>query len=148
MSEHHATVSWKRTTKDFVYETYDRSHSVSYPGGIVHGASAAKEFMGKAELANPEELLAAALSSCHMLTFLAVCAKSRIAVDSYEDRATAILDKNAAGKLAVTKIFLRPKTTFSGDTPVDGAKLKELHEKAHRNCFIAQSVACEVETVL
>ena len=146
MSEHKATVTWKRNTKDFVYETYDRTHEIKYEGGIKHAGSAAKEFMGKPEAANPEELLAAALASCHMLTFLAVAAKSRLIVDSYQDTPIAILDKNALGKLAVTKIHLHPRVVFSSQTPVIQEKLTELHDKAHRNCFIANSVACEVIT--
>ncbi|MBI1862199.1 MAG: OsmC family protein [Deltaproteobacteria bacterium] len=146
MSEHRATVTWKRTTPDFVYETYDRTHEVRYEGGIQHKASAAKEFAGKPEFANPEELFAGALASCHMLTFLAVAAKSRLTVDSYTDTPVAHLDKNATGKLAVTKTVLRPRVTFSKETPVTREKLVELHDKAHRNCFIANSVACEVIT--
>ncbi len=146
MSQHTAKVQWKRNTPDFAYETYDRTHEVSFEGGKSVTASSAKEFLGKPELVNPEEMLAAALSSCHMLTFLAVAAKSRLVVESYEDTATAILDKNAAGRMAVTKTILRPKVTFSKDTPVANERLVELHEKAHRNCFIANSVACEVVT--
>ena len=146
MSEHKASVAWKRTTKDFAYETYDRTHEIKYEGGIKHAGSAAKEFMGKPEAANSEELLAAALASCHMLTFLAVAAKSRLIVDSYQDSPVATLDKNAAGKLAVTKVHLHPRVQFSSGTPVTREKLTELHDKAHRNCFIANSVACEVVT--
>lgn len=146
MSEHKATVSWTRRTKDFVYETYDRTHEIRYEGGIYHMGSAAKEFMGKAELANPEELFAGALASCHMLTFLAVAAKSRLVVDSYTDTPIAYLDKNAAGKIAVTKTILHPKVVFAQETPVASDKLAELHDKAHRNCFIANSVSCEVVT--
>lgn len=146
MSEHKARIYWERETKDFAYETYDRTHEVTFEGGIHCQASAAKEYLGKAELVNPEELLAAALSSCHMLTFLAVAAKSRLTVNSYEDNAVSILDKNAAGKLAVTKTILRPKVVFAKETPVTPEKLSELHEKAHRNCFIANSVSGEVVT--
>ena len=146
MSEHKAKITWKRETKDFAYDTYDRSHQVTYEGGITCQASSAKEYLGKAEFVNPEEMLAGALSSCHMLTFLAVAAKSRLIVDSYEDNVVAVLDKNAAGKLAVTKTILRPKVVFSKETPVTHEKLVELHEKAHRNCFIANSVSGEVLT--
>ncbi len=144
MSDHKARVSWKRETKDFAYDTYDRTHQVRFEGGITCKSSSAKEYLGKAELVNPEEMLAAALGSCHMLTFLAVAAKSRLTVDSYEDNVVAVLDKNAAGKLAVTKTILRPKVVFAKETPVTHEKLGELHDKAHRNCFIANSVSCEV----
>ena len=146
MSEHTARVQWKRQTPDFAYDTYDRTHTVTFEGGVTIKGSAAKEFLGKPEHVNPEELLAAALSSCHMLTFLAIAAKSRLVVDAYEDDAVAILGKNAAGKAAVTKTILRPKVTFAASTPVTPEKLGELHEKSHRNCFIANSVNFEVVT--
>lgn len=147
MSEHKAKVEWKRATPDFVYETYDRTHTVSYPGGQTVKASAAADFAGKAEFANPEEVLAGALASCHMLTFLAVAAKSRISVDSYKDEPVALLDKNEKGKMAVTKITLRPKVVISKTTPIDGEKYKTLHEKAHANCFVANSLACKMDVV-
>lgn len=146
MSEHKAKVTWKRQTKDFTYETYDRTHMVTFDGGQSVKGSAGKEFLGKSEYANPEEAMAWALSSCHMLTFLAIAAKSRLTVDSYEDNPVAFLGKNAAGKMAVSKTILRPKVTFAKETPVTREKLVELHEKSHRNCFIANSVNFEVVT--
>jgi len=145
MSEHKAKIDWQRKTPDFVYETYDRTHTVTYPGGIAVQASAAKEFAGNATYCNPEEALAGALASCHMLTFLAVAAKSRIAVNAYQDEAVAVLDKNEKGKMSVTKITLYPKGTLSKEAPVDPGKFKSLHEKAHANCFIANSLACKME---
>ena len=143
MSEHRATTSWKRKTQDFAYETYDRTHTVRFEGGIECKASAAQEYMGKRELVNPEELLVGALSSCHMLTFLAIAAKSRLVVDSYEDHAQGVLEKNSEGKLCVTKVSLNPKVTFGGEKP-SPEKLRDLHDKAHKNCFIANSVKCSV----
>lgn len=143
MSEHKATITWKRNTPDYKYETYERSHTVQFEGGSTLNVSAAKEYLGKAEHANPEELLAAALSSCHMLTFLAVAARSHLTLDSYEDTPVATLDKNAAGKLAVTKVVLRPKAVFSDEVP-NADKIAQLHKKAHANCFIANSVSCKV----
>jgi organic hydroperoxide reductase OsmC/OhrA len=143
MAEYRAKIQWKNTGNDFVYETFDRTHQVTYPGGIQHKASSAPEYLGKKELANPEEMLAATLASCHMLTFLAVSAKSRLHVETYEDEPIATLDKNADGKLAVTHIGLHPKAIFKGETP-SPEKLQELHAKAHRNCFIANSLACKM----
>jgi peroxiredoxin-like protein len=117
---------------------------VSFEGGQNLQGTAAPAFNGKAEHANPEELLVAALSSCHMLTFLAVAAKSQLTVDSYEDRAVGTLEKNANGKMAVTKVVLKPKIVFGGSGAPDPTRLKELHAKAHANCMIANSVACQV----
>lgn len=145
MSQHSVHVNWVKKTSDFSYETYDRTHEISFEGGIKILASSAPQYLGKQEFVNPEEQLASAVASCHMLTFLAVAAKSRLTVESYADQATAILDKNTQGKICVTKIILRPKVVFSGTNIPDAAKLKDLHDKAHRNCFIANSVSCQVE---
>lgn len=143
MSEHHAKVRWTRTTPDFQYDTYDRNHSVAFPGGVNAMLSAAAEYKGDAKHPNPEELLVGALSSCHMLTFLAVAAKKGLTVDSYADDAVGVLEKDADGKLSVTRVTLKPVVTFAGEAP-DAATVTKLHESAHRGCFIANSVKTAV----
>jgi organic hydroperoxide reductase OsmC/OhrA len=143
MSEHRARVEWRRATPDFDHETYDRSHAVRFGGGQHLHGSAAPDYKGDPSKANPEELLAASLASCHMLTFLAVAAKSRLVVDAYEDEAVATLAKDAAGRMAVTRVALRPRVVFAGAV-VAPERLRALHDKAHRNCMIAASVRCEV----
>lgn len=143
MSLHKARVYWKRTTPDFAYDTYDRTHDVVFEGGNEMKMSAAPDFKGNGTLVNPEEQLAAALSSCHMLTFLAIAARSRLVVDRYEDDAVAELAKGPEGKLCITKVTLHPKVTFAAPEPT-AEKLAHLHQKAHENCFIALSVKCEV----
>lgn len=143
MSEHPIQLSWKRHG-DFGYETFDRGHTVRFNGGSTLPVTAAPEFFGKKELANPEEILAAALASCHMLTFLAIAAKSLLTVDSYDDHAVATLEKNSDGIMAVTKILLRPKVVFSGDTRPAAEKLKQLHDKACKYCFIENSILSQV----
>lgn len=144
MSEHQATISWRRETADFAYDTYSRGHRWSFPGGQALKASAAPDFLGDAACVNPEEGFAAAIASCHMLTFLAIAAKKRYTVDSYEDAAVAILDKNADGAMAVTRVELRPKIAFSGERQPTSEDIAGIHEKAHQHCFIANSVKCEV----
>jgi organic hydroperoxide reductase OsmC/OhrA len=143
VSEHRVAVAWRRATPDFAFETYDRTHEVRFPGGQALRGSAAPDYKGDAAQANPEELLAAALASCHMLTFLAVAARSRLVIDGYEDEPVATLEKGADGRVAVTRIALRPKVVFGGEPPPP-ERLKELHDRAHRACFIAASVRCEV----
>lgn len=143
MSFHKAKLSWQRTTADFVYETYDRTHAIELESGTHFSASAAADFFGNASLVNPEELLVSALASCHLLTFLAVAAKSRLEVNSYADNATGTLEKNSDGKLAVTHILLRPHIVWNNAAPSE-PKIRELHEKAHRNCLIGNSIRCDV----
>lgn len=144
MSLHKASIAWKRSTPDFGYDTYNRGHAWTFGGGQRLEASAAPEYKGDAARANPEEALVAALSSCHMLTFLAVCAKKQLVVDDYVDEADGHLEKNAEGRLAVTRVTLRPRVTFATGTSVDAETLKRLHDSAHRGCFIAASVKTEV----
>ncbi|MBI3206960.1 MAG: OsmC family protein [Myxococcales bacterium] len=144
MSTHHATTRWQRTTNDFTYESYSREHGWAFGSGSEVRASAAPEFRGDATLPNPEEALVAALSSCHLLTFLAICAKKGITVDEYEDAAEGLLEKNAEGRLAVTRVTLRPQVTFGAGAPADAEALAKLHESAHRGCFIAASVKTEI----
>ncbi|MBX3273703.1 MAG: OsmC family protein [Sandaracinaceae bacterium] len=143
MSEHVAKVRWERGGADFSYETYPRDHELEWGGGARTAASAALEYRGSASLPNPEELLVGALSSCHMLTFLAVCARKGVVVERYEDDARGVLEKNESGRLAVTRVTLRPRVTFAGEAPAPDV-LARLHQQAHNGCFIAASVKTEV----
>jgi organic hydroperoxide reductase OsmC/OhrA len=145
MSEHKATIVWQRETSDFAYDTYDRTHTVTYGGGSSGSLAAAPEYKGNAKLPNPEELLVAALSSCHMLTFLAIAAKKRLTVDHYEDAAVGHMTKNADGKLYVSEVLLKPVVRFKD--PVDEKTLADLHHRAHAECFIANSVLTKVRLV-
>lgn len=145
MTEHQVAIDWERETEGFTYETYNRDHLWTSAGGVKVSASAAPEYRGNAASVNPEEALVAALSSCHMLTFLAVAARKQFVIDAYHDDATGILEKNAEGKLAITRVTLRPKITFSGEKKPTPEDLKLLHDQAHRGCFIANSVKTEVK---
>ena len=144
MSEHRAQISWQNSGSDLVYESYSRSHQWAFPGGTTVAASAAVEFMGKENRVDPEEALVASLSSCHMLTFLAIAAKKRINVASYSDSAVGYLDKNAHGRLAINRVTLSPAVEFVRGTAPDEQQFKRMHQLAHAECFIANSVNTEV----
>jgi organic hydroperoxide reductase OsmC/OhrA len=144
MSEHIVNLSWKNDSEDFLYKNYDRTHSWKFEGGIVVKASAAPEYLGKKEFVNPEEAFAASLASCHMLTFLAIASMKKYIVESYEDKAVAILEKNEKSKMAVTKLYLRPKITFTGDNIPDETVIHEMHRRSHAECFISNSVLTEI----
>jgi organic hydroperoxide reductase OsmC/OhrA len=143
MSEHRASIVWQRSSQDFTYQSYNRAHEWRFTAATVP-ASATKEYRGDESRVNPEEALVAALSSCHMLTFLAVAAKHKLSLDSYRDDAVGVLEKNAAGKLAITRVTLRPKIAWSAGVTVADELLAKLHHDAHENCFIASSVKTEV----
>jgi organic hydroperoxide reductase OsmC/OhrA len=144
MSEHRVRIAWRRGTESFAYETYDRSHEWHFAGGEVVRASAAPQFHGDATRVDPEAAFAAALSSCHMLSFLAIAARKRLLVDSYEDEATAHLEKGGNGRLQVTRVVLRPRVAFGGKRRPDAGELERIHERAHEECFIANSVRTDV----
>ncbi len=143
MSEHRATIDWRRSSADFTYMTYNRAHDWRFTAATV-AASAAKEYRGDETRVNPEEALVAALSSCHMLTFLAVAAKRKLSLDSYRDEAVGVLEKNAEGKLAITRVTLRPQIVWSAGVTVSADDLAKMHHDAHVGCFVANSVTTEV----
>ena len=146
MSEHKATIKWSRGGKDFAYKTYSRDHTWVVNGNEMP-ASATTAYLGNPNRVDPEAALVAALSSCHMLTFLALAANKGFVVESYEDAAVGHLEKNAAGKLAVTRVDLHPKIVYGGGKQPSEADLDWLHDKAHRECFITNSVTTEVKVV-
>lgn len=143
MSEHRATLTWDRGGRDFTYEAYGRDHTWAFEGGASVAASASPHYKGNPDLVDPEEAFVAALASCHMLTFLALAAKKKLVVDRYTDHAVGHLEKNESGRMAITRVVLRPQIEFEG-TPPAAADLHELHEKSHELCFIANSVTTEV----
>lgn len=144
MSEHIASIRWARQQKPFTYEGYSRDHEWQFDGGQRLLASAAPAYLGSQQGVDPEEALVAALSSCHMLTLLAIAARKGWVVEAYEDDAVGTLAKNTAGKLALTEVVLRPAITFSSDRQPDAPALQRLHEKAHQHCFIANSVTTRI----
>jgi organic hydroperoxide reductase OsmC/OhrA len=93
---------------------------------------------------DPEEALVAATSSCHMLWFLSIAAQRGFVVDRYADHAFGVMEQNADGKLAFTRITLRPRIEFAGDTVPSADELAALHHRAHEECFIANSLKCDV----
>ena len=105
MSEHYAAVRWTRQSDDFTYDSYNRAHEFVFKDGeIVVPASAAPDFRGNVERVDPEEAFVASLSSCHMLTFLAICARKRLTVESYEDEAVGYLESSGWRALSCIRV--------------------------------------------
>jgi organic hydroperoxide reductase OsmC/OhrA len=145
MADHRATIHWQRTSADFTYDTYNRAHEVRFKdGAIVLPSSSAPQFRGDADRVDPEEAFVASLSSCHMLTFLAICARKRITVDAYDDDASGHLEKGEHGKLWMGHVTLRPRVRFAPGVTVSKATLDDIHHHAHEDCFIANSVKTEI----
>lgn len=144
MSEHFATIEWKRSTEQFDIESYKRDHEWHFDNGVNVPASAAPDYRGNPARVDPESGFVAAISSCHMLTFLAFCARRRFIVNSYSDRAVGHLEKNQAGRFAITRVELHPSVDFGGEKRPTVEELAALHERAHAECFIANSVTTAV----
>ena len=140
MSEHRIALNWEKGEAPFTYEAYTRNHTIRFKDGQeVVTASASPAYRGDGSKADPEDMLVAALSSCHMLSFLAIAAKKRLTVQSYQDDAVGFLE-NEGGKLWITRVILRPRVEIETDTET----LMQIHHMAHEACFIANSVKTEV----
>jgi organic hydroperoxide reductase OsmC/OhrA len=140
MAEHHIKLNWEKGDAPFTYDAYTRNHAIAFKNNqetMIFSASPA--YKGDASKADPEDLLVAALSSCHMLSFLAIASKKKLTVTSYEDDAVGFLE-NEGGKLWMTRVILRPKVAI--DT--DAETLAHIHHLAHEACFIANSVKTAV----
>jgi organic hydroperoxide reductase OsmC/OhrA len=118
------------------YASYSREYRVDFTGKPSLVGSAAAAFRGDPALHNPEDLLMAALVSCHCLSYLALATRAHLEVVAYEDSATGRMERTD-GSIRFVEVLLRPHVTLaSGDADVARA----LHAKAHHECFIASSV--------
>ena len=147
--EYKATIVWKRNpAEDFAKGRYSRGHEIRFDGGITIAASASPSVVplpfSREDAVDPEEMFVAALSNCHMLTFVDIARRAGFVIDSYEDEAVGVMERIAPQRMAITRVTLRPKIVFGGAAP-DQAKLDELHHQAHEFCFIANSVKTEVK---
>ena len=120
------------------YETYSREYRIEIAGKPALTGSADPTFRGDASLYNPEDMLLAALRACHMLSYLALCVRSRIAVVAYTDAASGTMSETAPHRMGFTEVTLRPRVVIAAGA--DAATAKALHEQAHEICFIANSV--------
>jgi organic hydroperoxide reductase OsmC/OhrA len=149
MSTYTATIRWERdSSTDFTKGQYSRAHKWAFDGGALVPASASPDNVpaGTADEAgvDPEEAFIAAISSCHMLFFVDYARRAGFLVDSYLDEAEGVLEKRADGKIAMTRVTLRPRVEFSGDKHPTAEEIARLHHRAHDDCFIANSVTTEV----
>ncbi len=148
MHQYEASIAWRRDGQVFIDNRYSRGHEWRFDGGAVVPASSSPHVvplpMSVAANVDPEEALVAAVSSCHMLFFLSIAAKRGFVVDSYVDRAVGVMEKNSEGKIAMTRITLRPDIVFSGDRISTPQELDAIHHMSHEQCYIANSIKAEV----
>ncbi|MDO8380087.1 OsmC family protein [Phenylobacterium sp.] len=147
MAKYVAQVVWTlKDGEDFAKGRYSRGHTLAFDGGVEVPASASPHVVGKwaVEAAvDPEEMLVAALSNCHMLTFLHRARLAGFVAVAYEDAAEGIMEEIAPGRMAVTRVWLRPAVTWQGTQPTP-EQLDRLHHEAHEECYIANSVRTEI----
>lgn len=148
MAHYSAEVEWLRGDQNFLDGRYSRKHLLRFDGGVEVPASSSPQVvatpMSDATAVDPEETFVAALSSCHMLWFLAIAAERRFRVDRYFDAASGIMDEDARGRLAMTVVTLKPQVWFSGERRPSPEQVERMHHDAHEQCFIANSVKTEV----
>src|SRR5215831_20465484 len=136
MSEHKATISWTRASPDFLKGKYSREHTWRFDGGVTVAASSSPSVVpepySNPTHVDPEEAFVAAVSSCHMLTFLYLACQQGFQIDSYEDEAVGVMTKNDSGVPWVSSITLHPKIVYSGNKLPAPADEERLHHLAHQ----------------
>ncbi|MFY0989767.1 OsmC family protein [Halomonas sp. C05BenzN] len=144
MSVHQSAIRWQRNPHEADVSTYSRNHQVILNGGQQLNVSASAEFKGDSSCADPEQMLVSAVSSCHMLFFLAIADFQGYQVESYYDDPVGHLERNDRKGMEVTRIVLSPRITFGGDNMPNQDAISRIHAGAHRNCFIRNSITAEV----
>ncbi|CAK3029553.1 Organic hydroperoxide reductase OsmC/OhrA [Vibrio crassostreae] len=149
MSEYGAVIRWQKAKEEvFSDNQYSRGHTWEFDGGVTVPASSSPHVvplpLSVEANVDPEEAFIAALSSCHMLTFLGIAAKQKYVIESYVDDAIGVLEQDESGRSSVTSVTLRPKIVFIGSKVPTRAQLDKLHHLAHKNCFIANSVKTDI----
>ncbi|MBL7986988.1 MAG: OsmC family protein [Chlorobi bacterium] len=143
-----ATINWERNGAAFAEHRYSRGHEWRFDGGVTVPASSSPDSVplpfSVANAVDPEEALVAATASCHMLWFLWLAAQRGFVVESYQDEAYGIMEENPEGKVAFSRITLRPRIQFQHPQPT-AQELEHLHHAAHESCYIANTLRCAVE---
>lgn len=145
MSAHSIELHWQRTEPKLPSGKFSNAHTVRYNHKHELQVDASPDWGGDPENTNPEQALAASLSSCHMMTFLALATKAGWPVTSFRDHAVAHLGKNTQGQMSVTRVDLHPEVMFEAGFSVDAQELDKMQQRAHRYCFIANTLADSVK---
>ncbi|MBI1250255.1 MAG: OsmC family peroxiredoxin [Alphaproteobacteria bacterium] len=149
MATYTASLTWSRGDLAFEKGRYSRGHEIAFDGGVTMPASSSPHVvpvpLSREDAVDPEEMLVAALSSCHMLTFLDLARRAGFVIETYADDAEGALEKLEDGRMAITRVTLRPRIAWGGGRAPTQSELDDLHHKAHSLCFIANSFSGEVK---
>lgn len=141
-------LNWELLDQNFTPGSYSVDHKITINKNLSLPGSSAPDYGGNEKYLNPEQGLVAAMSSCHMMTFLALASKMKWPVLNYSDKAIAFLGKNSKGKMSITKIELNPKIIFKDKFEVSNDEIMKMQDRSHRYCFIANTLSDEVEVVI
>ncbi|HVY70404.1 MAG TPA: OsmC family protein [Verrucomicrobiae bacterium] len=148
MGQYKATISWQRKDADFVKGKYSREHTWAFDGGVTVPASSSPHVVptpwSNPANVDPEEAFVAAISSCHMLTYLYLAGKEGFLVESYRDEATGVMTKNEHGAQWMSEVTLHPCIIYGGAKQPTPADVERLHHESHEQCYIANSVKTRV----
>lgn len=148
MAAYTATLTWVRGDEAFADGAYSRAHEIAFDGGVTVPASSSPHVvklpLSREDAVDPEEMLVASLSSCHMLFFLDFARRAGFVVDAYVDQAEGVMGKDDRGRIAMTQVKLNPQIAWSGEKTPAPEDVRELHHKAHEACFIANSFRGDV----
>jgi organic hydroperoxide reductase OsmC/OhrA len=148
MSSHSAIIYWSRHSGDFLRGNYSREHTWTFDGGLAIPASPSPSVVpvpySNPANVDPEEAFVAAISSCHMLTYLYLACRNGFQIDAYRDEAVGTMTKNEKGVPWLSTVLLKPRITYSGDKLPTPTEESQLHHLAHEQCFIANSIKTKV----
>jgi organic hydroperoxide reductase OsmC/OhrA len=151
VSHYSATIVWERGQAPFVDRRYSRAHVWKLDGGAVVPASSSPTVVPTPYSdpggVDPEEAFVASLASCHMLWFLSISATRGVCVQAYRDTAEGLMGPDARGKPFIKSVTLRPHVVFATGHAPSSAMVSEMHEEAHSECFIANSVITQLTTI-
>ena len=148
MATYTANLIWTRDDAVFTDGQYSRAHEIAFDGGVTMPASSSPHVvklpLSREDAVDPEEMLVASLSSCHMLFFLDFSRRAGLVIDAYSDQAEGVMGKDERGRIAMTQVKLNPIVIWAGEKQPAPEEVRELHHKAHEACFIANSFRGDV----
>jgi organic hydroperoxide reductase OsmC/OhrA len=148
MAKHTAELIWERGEQPFVDNRYSRRHTARFDGGVELPLSSSPAVvpvpMSDPAAVDPEEAFVAALGSCHMLWFLGLAARAGFCVDRYSDNPVGSMGRDERNRIVMHEVLLTPRVVFCGEVLPTREQIEQLHHEAHAECFLANSVRCEV----
>lgn len=139
---------WQRQESELIPTEYSTEHRIKFNDYFELQGDIAPNWGGNPLNTNPEQAIASAVSSCHMMTFLALAAKVKWPVSSFKDKAEAYLNKGPNGRMCISVIELNPVIEFDNGFTISEDEVQKMHDKANKYCFVANSLATHVKVLI